>query len=56
VLDPTAPVGEACLVKPFTSPELIKVLETVEYIATTGKLSAQFPAKAHLIRRSVHNV
>jgi CheY-like chemotaxis protein len=56
VLDPPAPVGEACLAKPFTGPELIKALEIVEHIATMGTLPAQVPAKVHLIRRSAHNV
>jgi two-component system, response regulator PdtaR len=56
VIDPPVPVGEACLAKPFTGPELIEALEIVERIATTGELPAQIPPKVHLIRRSTRHV
>jgi len=51
VLDPPAPVGEACLCKPFTGPELIKALRVVEQIATTGQPSEQVSPKLRLIPR-----
>src|SRR5260370_39637622 len=51
VLDPPAPVGEACLSKPFTEPELIKALRVVEQIATTGQPSDQVFPKLRLIPR-----
>lgn len=51
VLDPPAPVGEACLSKPFTEPELIKALKVVEQIATTGHPSDQVFPKLRLIPR-----
>ncbi len=37
VLDPPAPVGQACLSKPFTVPELLTALKVVEQIAATGR-------------------
>jgi DNA-binding response OmpR family regulator len=51
VLDPPAPVGEACLSKPFTEPELIEALRIVEQIATTGQRPEQVFANLHLIPR-----
>ena len=51
VLDPPAPVGQACLSKPFTEPELVEALRIVEQIFTTGKPPEQVFAKLHLIPR-----
>jgi CheY-like chemotaxis protein len=53
VLDPPAPVGQACLSKPFTEPELIKALRIVEQITTTGQSPAQVFPKLHLIPREL---
>jgi CheY-like chemotaxis protein len=52
VIDPPTPVGEACLTKPFTGPELIEALRIVEHLFTTGLAPALVPPKVHLIRRS----
>jgi len=51
VLDPPAPVGQACLSKPFTVPELLKALKVVEQIAATGQPSDQVWPKLRLIPR-----
>jgi CheY-like chemotaxis protein len=51
VLDPPALRGEACLMKPFTGPELIEALKIVERIVTTGEPPAILPPKVRLIRR-----
>ena len=51
VLDPPAPVGQACLSKPFTEPELIEALRIVEQIFATGKPPEQVFPKLHLIPR-----
>src|SRR5260370_24175935 len=52
VIDPPAPVGEACLTKPFTGPELIEELKIVQHLVTTGLVPALVPPKVHLVRRS----
>jgi CheY-like chemotaxis protein len=49
VLDPPAPVGEACLSKPFTEPELIKALRIVEHIVSTGQPPEHVFSKLRLI-------
>jgi DNA-binding response OmpR family regulator len=51
VLDPPVPVGEACLSKPFTVPELIKALRVVEQIVTTGQSPDQVFSNLRLIPR-----
>jgi len=51
VLDPPAPVGQACLSKPFTEPELIEALRVVEQIFATGKTPDQVFPKLHVIPR-----
>jgi CheY-like chemotaxis protein len=51
VLDPPAPVGQACLSKPFTVPELLKALKVVEQIAATGRPSDPVWPKLRLIPR-----
>jgi DNA-binding response OmpR family regulator len=51
VLDPPAPVGEACLSKPFTQPELIEALKAVEQIISTGQAPSKVSPKLHLIQR-----
>jgi DNA-binding response OmpR family regulator len=51
VLRPPAPVGQACLSKPFTEPELIEALRVVERIVTTGKPPERVSPKVHLIPR-----
>lgn len=50
VVYPPAPIGEACLLKPFTGPELIEALKIVERIVTTGEPPAILPPKVRLIR------
>ena len=52
VTDPPAPVGEACLTKPFTGPELVEALKIVEQLVTTGQPPALVPRKVNLIRRA----
>jgi DNA-binding response OmpR family regulator len=51
VLDPPAPVGQACLSKPFTVPELLTALKVVEQIAATGRPSDPVRPKLRLIPR-----
>ncbi len=52
VLDPPAPVGTACLAKPFTGHELIRALEIVSRIVATGERPTKLPPKLHLIGRA----
>ncbi len=51
VLDPPAPVGAACLSKPFTAAELIQAVEITLRIAACGELPNGLPPKLRLIRR-----
>ena len=51
VTEPPAPVGAACLSKPFTVPELIKALMVVEQITATGHAPTEVSPKLRLIHR-----
>jgi CheY-like chemotaxis protein len=52
VIDPPAPVGAACLRKPFTGPELIEALRIVEQIVATGQPPAEISPKLRLLERA----
>src|ERR1043166_4784918 len=52
VTDPPAPVGDACLTKPFTGPELVEALKIVEQLVMTGQPPALVPRKVNMDRKS----
>jgi DNA-binding response OmpR family regulator len=45
--------GEACLVKPYTAPNLLRALEIVAEMAATGSASPPFPQGFHLLPSAV---
>ena len=51
VLTPPAPVGTACLSKPFTGRDLVEALGIVAHMIRTGEPPPRVPPKLHMIQR-----